>query len=615
MEDNYQNMDDFFKKQLNSFDEQEEGWEKPDSRVWADAQVEIGTSTSIGWQLLTPLNKLLGGLFLGTLLVCSIYILQLQEKQNNFENLLKKNEEYAINDTTSDVNKRQTQINVTNQEATTTLNNKKTIATENEKQATLEGLLQKQEQTILQLKKDKADLQDSLEESLEVQQGYFSALEQLKNEETKQKIVVANKTSKNTIIKQEQRYSPQRQGQEIALLTKTERQNSSSNREWKNNVGIGSKREVVLGVGEKMGLGLTTSPVRIGQNNANASEMQMTTFTNPATSTKLVHSMNNPVEGGTVVVKQEGRQNIGLVEKLKRLPLPDLSTGKLPKLEKETIAQRKNIDAPQLRLKGQQQWQVGYAFTQMHLNSPVSRRFERVERVHKKAINKIVPITTQGLTLGFMPNHKWQIQTGLHVANQDIEQTQQLSVFYDKTNEYNSPSGERKTNLELTSKTLYSESKKEINITLPQNRELQDRELMVVDLTEKYNLKYWQVPIGLSYIYGKNRLKYRIQGGMQWNSIAFENKGLEVSIRTSQEELQHNPRPNGGTMPPRKPKPKQFASVYGGIGVGYQLNEQWQAQAGLAYTHNLIKRRQSEFSQVNINPLDRTLKVGLQYQF
>ena len=610
MEDNYQNMDDFFRKQLNSFDEPEEDWEKPDSAVWTTAQEQMGTTTGWGAELLTPLNKVLGSLFIGTLLLSSIYILQLQEEKNKIENLLKKNTEQTINTTTSDVNntERQTQKAIINHPEKTSKTADRNNTTKQQKsQVELEAVIHQQEQTILELQKDKAVLQNSLQESLELQQGYLSVLENWKAEKSAQK-----KALEETDLSQTEGNSANGQ---FLTKTTTQKQHTSTLGEFDlgtvSGLGSGSESEVVLGETEKMGN--TSFPVREGKNSTGALATETTTFANSKRNEEMgsTHSGSNDI----ALASKKERAKLGLLEKLNGLPIPDLGNDEkvtVPDWLKAHSTAVRDIKLPK-KQKPYYQWQVGYMHGQTDFHLPVVRKFKRAALVSRADIDRVVPVPTHGLSIGFMPTNNWQVQTGFHLANQSIERTQQLSVFYDKSNEFSTPSGERRTELELTSKTFYSETEEKLNITLPQDREVEEGELLAVELTEKFDLKYWQVPLGVNYIFGTERLRFMLNGGGQWNALSFDNHDVNLTVNTSQEEWKHNRKDD--KRPPRQPRKRQFLSMYGGAGLNYQLTGRLQAQAMLSYQHALVARRLEGFNPVKNDPLDRVLKVGLQYQF
>ena len=112
---NNDNIEDFFKKQLNRFDEPMEDWEKPDVGDWEhiSSQVPLFNKT-VFW---TASN--IGLVSLGTVLVCSIlYIWQLNKQVTTLEQQLEVQAQtiQEVNKTIEIINEKQINKTITIEE-------------------------------------------------------------------------------------------------------------------------------------------------------------------------------------------------------------------------------------------------------------------------------------------------------------------------------------------------------------------------------------------------------------------------------------------------------------------------------------------------------------------
>lgn len=149
--DNNDNIEDFFKNQLNRFDEPMEDWEKPDVGDWENISSKVSLFNKTAFWTVSNI----GLASLGTVLVCSLlYISQLNKQVNTLEQQLQVQNETIreVNKTIEIINKKQINKNITIEKENEVLKQQnKVIQTQNQ---LLKSITTQQQKMISNIQKN-----------------------------------------------------------------------------------------------------------------------------------------------------------------------------------------------------------------------------------------------------------------------------------------------------------------------------------------------------------------------------------------------------------------------------------------------------------------------------
>ncbi len=256
--------------------------------------------------------------------------------------------------------------------------------------------------------------------------------------------------------------------------------------------------------------------------------------------------------------------------------------------------------------KKRRKFEVGYEYALLGLNIPVETGFGDLS---KNKSNNRVYAQAHGFYFAYAPQKNLYIRTGLRTSTTTVQQNSKLNVEYDKSGEYIKQNGAIGNDLKFDTKTFDNHTKSDITVEIPQGAAIENGDFLIVNFSDYQNLRYFQVPLGVEYFYGKGRWQWHLQGGIQWTQITFGDYTLNAKIYTKDEEL-----PVDKIKVYSKSQPsKQYFSSYGGFGLNFQISETLHARADLAYTYDFINIKSKDFS--NSQFFSNAFKLGLNYRF
>ncbi len=279
----------------------------------------------------------------------------------------------------------------------------------------------------------------------------------------------------------------------------------------------------------------------------------------------------------------------------------------LSQVERQPIAWKRAFTG--LAVRKRERFEIGFESTSLWLKRPIIRSFENLRTASDELPRDEIFSRAKGISLAFSPKPKWWIRSGIRTADVSQDESSRMVVAYNTAREYRLPTGEIGNDLRLASSTPYRATESQISLLFKRGETLQDGDWLEVNIREALNQQYLQIPLGVEYIHGDGRLGWSLQGGGQWNRITFGDYFISASIMGARGLPVTIARTfvASGRIPP-----SHFLSAYGGAGLNYQFFRHWQARVALAYNYNFIGNT-GRF--VAANKIDRSLKIGLYYQF
>lgn len=253
--------------------------------------------------------------------------------------------------------------------------------------------------------------------------------------------------------------------------------------------------------------------------------------------------------------------------------------------------------------------EIGYQASWKSQNLAATWRFENLRHASGGEEDQQKWMQMHGLDVGIPLRRNLWIRTGLKVGRLNVDQSYNLTVAYDNQREFSLRDSLYANDLTLTKSTLYGESEEEIRILLARRGDLRDDELIEVSLQESYTRRLVQVPLGLSYFHGENRLQWWIQAGVQWNHLRGYNYELTANVETEGRfiKLEHR------HSRQRPSYHKQYLSTYGGVGLNYQLTRHVHVRGGLSYQFELLGPISNTLS--NSNRIGTAIELGVYRRF
>jgi uncharacterized protein YukE len=266
------------------------------------------------------------------------------------------------------------------------------------------------------------------------------------------------------------------------------------------------------------------------------------------------------------------------------------------------------IPTDQLFKKAHQRFRIGYEFSPLEFELEADRSFARQRSPHRRLASKKTFAAAHGLLLAYSPKGNWWIRTGFRFASFDVKGRNTVVLAYDPTNEEMRP-GFRTNELSMSINTPYAETNSSFSISIPDDTELNEDDLLEIDIIEIQSIQVWQIPIGVEYIQGKNKLQWLWQGGLQFNQIVFGGYSFEATASSRRQFIGVE----RGRIESRAKDSKRFMSAYAGLGCNYHLAGHWHAKAAFTYNYNFLNNRTSDFS--NATKRGTAFNLGLAYQF
>ncbi len=200
-------------------------------------------------------------------------------------------------------------------------------------------------------------------------------------------------------------------------------------------------------------------------------------------------------------------------------------------------------------------------------------------------------IGLHGLTLGIPLTKNWSIQTGFRFSNAQMEFDTEASSIYDTTNEFALPDGTISKSLHVQQKTPFSFTSTAVQLLVDGNDRLTDGEEFSWDVHGEQSQRMIQIPFGLNYQFDIKKWNVLVGAGAQWNRIElgrfnyridFDDHDRDLQILISDAEIIS------------EISELSYFSTYAMIGLQYQFFKNWSARATVGYNYHFLKNKEIE---------------------
>ena len=248
-------------------------------------------------------------------------------------------------------------------------------------------------------------------------------------------------------------------------------------------------------------------------------------------------------------------------------------------------------------------FQIGYELGILETKTIQETEYEDFTKTSQKDdLNQHLTISN-GLRFAYAINEKWWLQIGVRYGQSTWKEDLNFSSIYDKSGEYLQGNGHTGNSFTLKSSGTISETESQISVEITNATDLESGDLIISDLVSKAEISWLQIPLGIEYRFGENRLNYSLQSGINLNQIKSKSEITGGHIRSYNSELLINRIEYND-----KNYTKQFLEGYLGIGVHYDITPSFAASAN----YNL---RISPYSSKDLSLINRGLQIGINYSF
>jgi len=256
-------------------------------------------------------------------------------------------------------------------------------------------------------------------------------------------------------------------------------------------------------------------------------------------------------------------------------------------------------------LQKRNRFEIGYTYTFSQPDIWIQNSFENQEAFPKTSYRHATHSNRgfNGLRIAWSPLNRFWIKTGINFSSQPVITSFIMDGRYYNEGEIYTPEKTVRNQLSLITKTEYAESINPISFEFNRG-ELLVNDPMQITINDIQDLNYFRIPLGLEYYYGHHkRLRGSVSGGVRLTRISGTHV-IIANVNTNRTEINtindeiHQPL-----------KPKLFIDIYAGLGLEYQIFQNWHAKADFSLHNKYVKR------DIYAAPKSVDLNLGLYYKF
>ena len=253
-------------------------------------------------------------------------------------------------------------------------------------------------------------------------------------------------------------------------------------------------------------------------------------------------------------------------------------------------------------------FEIGLSYSSMNFEIPLAYDFEKLEKEDFGKEDWSVPVICTGgeIHLAYKVRPNLWITTGLRRTNGGFENNFSDKLIYDKSGEYFDDEGKTINEFEINTQSGFGDAGSAINFEIPTGTNIENGDFVETEWNYAQQYKFTQIPIGVNYFVGKNKLKWFLKGGIGWNRISFGEYSVEAQLSYDNEIL-----PIKNNEKKEFEVSSQFLNGFAGAGLNYQLTNNWNARTSFTLEKNFIQK--NDF--LNSNALSKVFEVGINYRF
>lgn len=172
--------------------------------------------------------------------------------------------------------------------------------------------------------------------------------------------------------------------------------------------------------------------------------------------------------------------------------------------------------------------ELGYEYRLQALEISSDLNIKELETDDKKHSNQESFLNLHGLTLSIPLSEKWSIQPGLRFSNSTLSFKKEASSIYSTMDEYTLPNGSISKNLNIEQETPFAKTNTSIQFVFDENDKLIQDEEFSWSVFGEQKQQSFQIPLGVNYQFGGEKWNWFLGSGLQWNLMDIERVDYEI---------------------------------------------------------------------------------------
>lgn len=259
------------------------------------------------------------------------------------------------------------------------------------------------------------------------------------------------------------------------------------------------------------------------------------------------------------------------------------------------------------RRRNNRNFEIGLSYTTVNYETSNEYEFKKLEPTKKDKDDFNFQSNGLQANVAFDIHPNFWITTGIRKTNGSFEKWYFTKLIYDKDGEYINDEGKTVNEFEINSISGFGDSRNQINYELPDGSDIEDGEYLVAKWNHYQKFSFIQIPIGINYMFGKNKLQGFLKGGIGWNKVSFGEYFVEASLEYDNENLTINKNEKDKDLEVSS----QFMNGYLGGGVNYQLTRNLYTRTSFSFEKNFNQSKK----YLGSNGLAKVFDLGLHYRF
>ena len=270
-----------------------------------------------------------------------------------------------------------------------------------------------------------------------------------------------------------------------------------------------------------------------------------------------------------------------------------------------------HLQKPKLKYPKPKRFEIGLYLSSLYYEMPLAYTFSKLESEEKGSASFPIQMTSPRLHFAYALNSRLWLTTGFRKANYQLNKKFDSELIYDKENEYINADGKTVNEFNLNIQTGYSTGNNEIGIEIPQDSDIANGDILDAKWQFIQTFQFTQMPIGMQYFLGEQKWQCHLSGGLAWNKVTsgtyfiepeifYDNEKIEVEENKKKEAFESN---------------NTFLSAYAGIGLNYQMTENWQIRTSIFAEQSFNSNKTLKDKKVNTSQFGKVLEIGLNYRW
>lgn len=151
---------------------------------------------------------------------------------------------------------------------------------------------------------------------------------------------------------------------------------------------------------------------------------------------------------------------------------------------------------------------------------------------------RTIALPYASFNIAYSPIKNLWIRTGVQAGINTDDNKEEAVIVYDDAQEYLLPSGDRGSDLVINTFTGYTEVENTLALRLPST--IVNGDLLELEYQQKLSMKHLHIPLSVEYFFGKKKWQPFIHVGAKWNLFQYEYTGSYFELKSDNQEINFN---------------------------------------------------------------------------